>query len=303
MRKCKRSGGADVIKATIIAFIAINLIAGGALQATSKNGDEERTTSSREDLEITGKAPIVWVGDEGAISLAYDMITVTADPVTEAIIYDEPVEVESTVTTVSEEPKVTEKPKVSQISEPEEKKENKLKIENITKDSTTTERIEAIFEYLISKDFTPEAAAGVIGNIAVESCFNPATVSDSGYYGLFQWNTTEDGEYWWVEIKNWLAENGYEWNSFEGQVRAFVECPHKGQLDMQMFSELKKLKNVEQATELVTVFYEGCIGGENETCYYFKGTCYQALSTRKKEAWLAYQMYKNKTDYNGQKAY
>ena len=47
---------------------------------------------------------------------------------------------------------------------------------------------EIVWNFLLSKGLTEEAAAGVMGNIQQESNFNTeATNSTSGAYGLFQW--------------------------------------------------------------------------------------------------------------------
>ena len=174
----------------------------------------------------------------------------------------------------------------------------------ITKNSTTAERIWWIFEFLIEEGFTPESAAAVIGNVAVESAFNPSVVSSMGYYGLFQWNTSSGGGYWWYDIQDWMTANGYEWDSFEGQMKAFLNCSNRGFLTDSRLDTLKSLTNVEQAVEMIAVFYEGCVGGTEVTEYYNRGNYYQGLSTRKSEAWVAYYMYCDRSwDYNGQKPY
>jgi hypothetical protein len=178
------------------------------------------------------------------------------------------------------------------------------RIGDITETSTTSERIWWIFDFLVSEGFTPEAAAGVIGNIAIECCFNPSTVSSNGMYGLFQWNTSSGGGYWWYDIENWLSENGYTWNSFEGQMKALLYCSNRGFLTDSRLEKLKGMTNVEEAVEYFAVFYEGCVGGSTPTVYYNVGTCYQGLDSRKSEAWVAYYMYVNgSTEYTGNKWY
>lgn len=175
----------------------------------------------------------------------------------------------------------------------------------ITEESDTVDRIYFSFQYLMDQGFTAEAAAGVIGNMAVESYFDPSKVSGSGYHGLFQWNTSRDGDFWWYDIRAWIEEQGYEWNSFEGQLRAFLECPNKGLLSEERLEELKALDNVEQAVELVAVYYECCVGGKGGvTKYYQKGKRYQDLRIRKSEAEIAYQMYlTDAQEYEGKRPY
>lgn len=163
---------------------------------------------------------------------------------------------------------------------------------SITNDSSETEKKMWICCYLQEQGFTLESAAGIIGNIAVESHFDSSALSPLGYYGLCQWNTN-----WWYYIDNWMQNNGYDCSSFEGQVRAIVECSAKGQLNQELYEQLKCCQNVEQATELFCIFYEGCVGttgnGDAEPVYYANGYTYQALQLRKEEAWNVYQMYKS----------
>ena len=181
---------------------------------------------------------------------------------------------------------------------------NQNLLSQITVDSTTEERIMAAMNYFVSQGFTPEAAAGILGSIAVESGYNPSIVSSTGYYGLCQWNTSSAGGYWWYSIQDWMAINGYEWNSFEGQIRAIVECPNRGQLSDSLLEELKGLTSVDQASELVAVYYEACVGGSTPTQYYQVGYCYQELELRCSEAWIAYNIYSGSSlSYTGQKPY
>lgn len=180
----------------------------------------------------------------------------------------------------------------------------KTELSQITPSSSTKDRINATINFLTAEGFTPEAAAGVVGNMAVESSFNPAVVSKAGYHGLFQWNTNAGGNYWWYTICEWLDKNGYSRDSFEGQVKAMLYCPRRGGLSDSKLAELKSLHNVEQAAELFAVYYEGCVGGSDYTTYYLVGTKYQALNLRKSEAVVAYNVYSNPSqEYNGVRTY
>jgi hypothetical protein len=170
--------------------------------------------------------------------------------------------------------------------------------------SDTADRIYATFDFLMSEGFSTEAAAGVIGNMAVESNFNPYAVNSLGYKGLFQWNSNESGGFWFFDIVDWMNDNQYPKYSFEGQVKAMLYCPNRGLLNDKRLEELKSLKNVEQAAELFAVYYEGCIGGNDPTQYYRLGNNYQDLKLRKSEALVAYQMFiTDSHEYTGQRAY
>ena len=237
--------------------------------------------------------------------MKYGSPLIESDDIIEEILPEETVEsvVEEIVEQVVE--PVTEKSTDNKANTTKSTTSNLLS--KITKKSSTEDRIKAVMQYLISEGFSTEAAAGVVGNMAVESCFNPSTVTKAGYYGLFQWNTSAAGGYWWNAsdgIEKWLTKNGYTWNSFEGQVKALLGCPRRGHLSDSRLKELKKLKNVEQSTELFCIFYEGCVGGSGISKYYNKGEKYQALDTRKSEAWMAYYLYNGThQNYKGVKKY
>ncbi len=184
----------------------------------------------------------------------------------------------------------------------------KISLSDITEESTTEERILAIANYAVSHGFSLETAAGVAGNIAVETRYNPSSISDSGdYYGLVQWNNLKAGGYRWREIRDWLKENGYEWDSFEGQVKAIFSGIRNGKFayDDYSWDEFKSLKDVEQAAEMFCVYYEVCPGGsDGRTKWYDKGEHYQALNLRKSEALIAYEIMKNPNlEYYGERPY
>jgi len=164
--------------------------------------------------------------------------------------------------------------------------------------SGTEERIRIAMDIIVGNGFTPEAAAAVVGNALVESQLKPEAANGTSFFGLFQWNSS-----WWENIKTWLAENGYDIYSYEGQIRAAVECQHWGCMTESRWETLKGLTNIDQAVELFAVFYEGCIGGEDPTKYYSVGTNYQALDLRKSEARQALNVFINGEGYTGSKPY
>lgn len=165
-------------------------------------------------------------------------------------------------------------------------------LSEIDESTPTEKRILAMFGFFISEGFTPEASAGIIGNIAIESTFDPTAVSSSGYYhGLCQWNTTDGGMHWWDGeggIIEWLDANGYSWDSFEGQVKAIVYCDRKGYLTGETLEKFMAMDSVEKAAELFCRKYEGGTG----------------IDGRVSEAKYAYELYQNpEGEYAGNKAY
>ena len=65
-----------------------------------------------------------------------------------------------------------------------------------------------------NKGLTTSQAAGIAGNIAIESNFNPNAVGDKGTsFGLAQWHAGRGDA-----LKQWTAKNNMKWNSIEGQL-------------------------------------------------------------------------------------
>lgn len=81
---------------------------------------------------------------------------------------------------------------------------------------TYKEIIEKIWDGLISWGYSPEQAAGVLGNIAAESTYNPEAVnSNGGASGLCQWR---DGRL--TQLKNFASTyNGTDWTDLTSQIQ------------------------------------------------------------------------------------
>ncbi len=178
-------------------------------------------------------------------------------------------------------------------------------LEEITPGSSTEARIRALMGYFINEGFTPESAAGIAGNIACESGYDPSAVNTGGgYYGLCQWNTSSVGGYWWYSISEYLSTNGYLWNSFAGQIKAILYCENRGMLSDRLLEELKDIKNIDRAVELFTVYYEGAVGGSSITRWYRPGNYYQGLEDRTAEAYEAFRVFMDpEATYSGNKPY
>jgi hypothetical protein len=175
-------------------------------------------------------------------------------------------------------------------------------LEQTTNDASTAEKIRAAMTYFISQGFSQEGAAGILGNLIVESSLDASVVSSSGYYGLAQWNTSDGGGHWWDGsdgIKNWLISNGYNEDSFAGQIRAIFEADRRGQMTDSLWAELQNMTDVEKAAELFCVYYEACpgsLGNYAATQWYLSGTNYQGLADRKKYAQQALEVYTGARD-------
>ena len=190
------------------------------------------------------------------------------------------------------------------IPEPEQGGSNSgiyTDLEAITEDSPVEDKVRAMISYYVSQGFTPEGAAGIVGNAAIE---NSGLVCTSGldgsgtYVGLFQLERNSR----WQVMKSWMIENGYNEDSFAGQVRASYESEDANHLTSMggSWEELKSLTNTDQAAELFAVFYEGCVGSAGNAgptewysigSSYPVGTYYQGLLDRKQAAANALRIY------------
>ena len=66
----------------------------------------------------------------------------------------------------------------------------------------------------MARGFTDVASAGILGNIMQESSLDPTATNSSGYHGLVQW----DPENRWPAAKNWIASQGKDPDSIDGQL-------------------------------------------------------------------------------------
>ena len=71
-----------------------------------------------------------------------------------------------------------------------------------------------VMTFLKNKGLSTSQAAGIAGNMQIESGFNPKAVGDSGTsFGIVQWHG-ENGD----NLKKWCEKNGYKWDSMQGQL-------------------------------------------------------------------------------------
>ena len=136
-------------------------------------------------------------------------------------------------------------------------------LEAITKDSSAYDKIKALIDYYVAQGFPPEVGAGIAGN-SIQECSLDQTYNDGEYHGLFNIN----GGRWESTVK-WMKEQGYDENSFAGQVRAPYEnyeaegrFKDSGKDPEGLWEELKSVKSEVKAGEFWCVYYEGCVGGD-----------------------------------------
>lgn len=79
---------------------------------------------------------------------------------------------------------------------------------------TGSSNTEKVWNFLQDKGLTAAQAAGIMGNMQQESCFNPgATNKTSGAYGICQWLGSRK-----TALQTYCSSNGFSYASLEGQL-------------------------------------------------------------------------------------
>lgn len=73
---------------------------------------------------------------------------------------------------------------------------------------------EKAWNYLTQKGLTGEQAAGIMGNITIESHFDPLASNAGNYIGIAQWDAAGR----WASLVRWANDNGYDEHKFETQL-------------------------------------------------------------------------------------
>ena len=181
--------------------------------------------------------------------------------------------------------------------------------------ASVKDKVIAMIDYFMDQGFTFEAACGIVGNVYQESGLN--TKSQTGkYFGIFQMDTgnrnaenPKAGSNW-KKILDWMQDNGYNYDSFAGQVRGIIEC--EGYLDGRDYwgnkEEMQVLTDEQDAADYWEVWIEGAYDVHlnlpeedrskygplrNSNPHYAK---YQQLGKRKKLATDAKEIYNGTKD-------
>lgn len=110
------------------------------------------------------------------------------------------------------------------------------------------DKMGAAMQFLMSKGWTREQAAGIVGNLAGESGFNTGAIGDNGTSGgLGQWHDTSPGVGRFTNLKNFAANRGTAWTDFQTQLEFLqheLETNEKGAA-----AQLRLAGTPEQAAE------------------------------------------------------
>lgn len=105
---------------------------------------------------------------------------------------------------------------------------------------------EKVFRYLVDKEgFTPEAAAGVIGNLMQESGVNPKSRQYGGGpgRGIMQWTESER----WSSLSAWANNSGKDPWALETQVEWMIK-------EMKSYGTYNRIKGVSSYKRAVEIF-------------------------------------------------
>ena len=151
-----------------------------------------------------------------------------------------------------------------------------------------------VYTYLTQElEFTPQGACGVMGNISVESGFDPTAGSESSAFGICQWMGSRTSKL--------ISMEGDNYNTIEGQLDYLAyELKSYGSLT----NYLKKSDDANVAAQEFCAVFERCYGNcaslfghdSDHVAYYegtlaapYKGTAFQCLAVREEKAEKYYQ--------------
>lgn len=116
-------------------------------------------------------------------------------------------------------------------------------------DFTGGSNAEKIFNFYKSQGFTPEQAAGFVGNYYQESKYDPKAVNQIGATGIGQWLGSRKDD-----LYNYAASNNLNPLDIETQLK-FTMTELQGS-ESRAMSQIKKAKTVEEASMAVRIYYE-----------------------------------------------
>jgi biotin carboxyl carrier protein len=130
---------------------------------------------------------------------------------------------------------------VNQVENPEKNK-------NVSYDIESTPK--KIITFFKNKGLTTSQAAGIAGNLATESEFNPGAIGDNGTsYGLAQWHAER-----WDRLKTWTAKHSFDSASIDGQLEyLWWELKHS---EYKAYDQLIKQSNPADAAQVFAKYFE-----------------------------------------------
>lgn len=128
--------------------------------------------------------------------------------------------------------------------------------------NTNNEKAYNFFLSVEGGSFTPQQAAGIIGNLVIESGdrkgdIRPTVVSgvkNEGSFGIAQWNPSKAAGYRLQELKRWSNSAGLDYRSLYAQLKFIVY--ELGKYSYLGLAKLRKAETVEEASRVFETKYE-----------------------------------------------
>lgn len=122
-----------------------------------------------------------------------------------------------------------------------------------TSNFTGGNNTEIAYNFLVSKGLSAEQAAGVVGNLLLESSLDPTVVSSSGYTGIAQWDKNTR----WPRLVQWARDN----NRDEYELSTQLDYMWKEASDRGDVEGVQAYDDLDMAAWYWGRFYEGAIIG------------------------------------------
>lgn len=143
----------------------------------------------------------------------------------------------------------------------------------------------ATWDYLKNMGFNDVGAAGMMGNIACESHFNPSAGAGRSHQGIVQWGGGR-----LTGLNSYAVSVGTPWNVLQTQLDYMaieLRGAYRG-----VFSAISNANDITYATDYVAAYYEVCPGTLGDWAYStINGAAYQGLNTRRQFALKYYTSY------------
>lgn len=123
-------------------------------------------------------------------------------------------------------------------------------VSDIIHDEGTIASAREIYDFLVGKGMTPEAACGILGNIEQESSF-VTSASNGTHFGLCQWGGGR-----WENLKNFAADRGTSWTNLNTQLEFLWNELENGYSHVK--NAIMNCTDVEEATEIFCKKFEVC---------------------------------------------
>lgn len=148
---------------------------------------------------------------------------------------------------------------------------------------------DTVWYFLKDIGFSDYGAAGVMGNIKIESSFRTSANHNNRYFGLCQWG----GGRWQgnpLSLSSFASLKGTNWTDLQTQLSFFdIECRTSYS---KVYEQMKNATSVQYATDYFCTRYEICPGQLGNWAYSMvDGKAYQALADRRKYAEHYYNHY------------